>query len=287
MTISCPRQGRTGARREALDSSRKHGTVSVRGVRTPYAEQGDPQGTPLVLVHAVGDSHRIFEGLLEHLPASIHAFAPTLRGHGDASKPPSGYRSNDFAADLAAFMDATHIGAAVIAGASSGGLVAQRFALDLPERTLGLALLGSPLTFVDKPAAQALWDTAIAPLTDTTVPEFVRSFVGDTLSVPANAQGIDTVIRESLKVPAFVWRETLRGILDDDFRAEIGRIAVPTLVVWGDADAVLPREDQEAFTTLIAGARLAVVPGGGHMVYWDAPGPVADLLAAFVREVGA
>jgi len=95
------------------------------------------------------------------------------------------------------------------------------------------------------------------------------------------------VIRESLKVPAFVWRETLRGILDDDFRAEIGRIAVPTLVVWGDADAVLPREDQEAFTTLIAGARLAVVPGGGHMVYWDAPGPVADLLAAFVREVGA
>jgi len=174
----------------------------------------------------------------------------------------------------------------VIAGASSGGLVAQRFALDFPERTLGLVLLGSPLTFVDKPAAQALWDTTIAPLTDVTVPDFVRSFVADTLSVPANAERRDTMIHETLKVPADVWRQTMRGILDDDFRAELGRIAVPALVVWGDADAVLPREDQEAFTTLIRGARLAVVAGGGHMVYWDTPGPVAALLAACVDGLG-
>ena len=54
----------------------------------------------MVLVHAVGDSWRSFERVLGHLPESIHAFAPTLRGHADASRPESGYRSCDFAGDL-------------------------------------------------------------------------------------------------------------------------------------------------------------------------------------------
>jgi non-heme chloroperoxidase len=67
------------------------GVVEVRsGLRMPYLEQGDPSGVPLVLVHAVGDSQRIFGGLLDLLPRTIHAFAPTLPGHGDASRPPSG-----------------------------------------------------------------------------------------------------------------------------------------------------------------------------------------------------
>ncbi|MCU0522788.1 MAG: alpha/beta fold hydrolase, partial [Anaerolineae bacterium] len=77
------------------------GVAEIRsGLRMPYLEQGDPLGVPLVLVHAVGDSQRIFERLLDQLPRTIHAFAPTLRGHGDASRPTSGYRSSDFAADL-------------------------------------------------------------------------------------------------------------------------------------------------------------------------------------------
>jgi len=106
-------------------------SVELRnGVRLPYVEQGDPLGVPLLLVHAVGDSWRSFEPMLPHLPGSIHVFVPTLRGHGEASRLEMGYRSRDFAEDLAAFMEALHIGAAVIAGGSSGGLVVLRFAID-------------------------------------------------------------------------------------------------------------------------------------------------------------
>jgi non-heme chloroperoxidase len=56
------------------------------------------------------------------------------RGHGDATRPPTGYRSRDFAADLALFMDAVDLPRAVIAGGSSGGFAARRFAIDQPER---------------------------------------------------------------------------------------------------------------------------------------------------------
>ncbi len=80
----------------------------------PYLEQVDASGVPLVLLHAIADSWHTFEPLLSHLPTYIHAFALTQRGHGDASRPLRGYSVHDFAADLTAFMDAIHIGAAVI-----------------------------------------------------------------------------------------------------------------------------------------------------------------------------
>ena len=258
------------------------GVVEVRtGVRMPYLEQGDPQGIPLLLVHAVGDSGRIFEGLLDRLPASLHAFAPTLRGHGDASRPESGYRSHHFAADLAAFMDEVGLQAAVVAGGSSGGLVAQRFAIDYPDRVRGLVLLGSPLTLGDKPGAAQLWDTTFSKLADPVDPAFVRGFAESTLTRPMPGTLLDAAVSEGLKVPAFVWRATVRGILDDDFSAELGRIAAPTLIIWGDADALLPREDQEALARGIRGARLLTYPGAGHAFYWEDPAAAAKDLASF------
>jgi len=257
------------------------------GVKMPYFEQGDSSGIPLVLVHAVGDSQYIFEGVLSHLPASVHAFAPTMRGHGDASRPKSGYRSSDFAADLAAFMDAVHLEAAVIAGGSSGGLVGQRFAIDFPNRILGLVLLGAPFTFRDKPFAHELWDSTISKLTDPIDPGFVRRFIKSTLSKPVPDTRLDALVRESLKAPALVWRETVKGILEDDFSSELAKIAVPTLVIWGDGDALLPRKDQEAFTRLINGARLVVYPGSGHVFYWEEPARVAADLASFAEELAS
>src|SRR3712207_4230490 len=88
------------------------------GVKLPYVEQGDPSGVPVVLLHGVTDSWRSFEPVLPHLPASIHAYALTQRGHGDAERPASGYRPQDLAADVAAFMDALGLESAVIVGHS-------------------------------------------------------------------------------------------------------------------------------------------------------------------------
>ena len=251
----------------------------------PYLAGGDPSGVPVLLVHAVGDSQRIFEDLLDQLPSVVRAIAPTLRGHGRAGRPRSGYRSRDFAADLAAFMDVLGVEKAVIAGASSGGLVAQRLALDFADRVLGLVLLGAPLALGSKAFAQELWASTIAKLADPVDPDFVRGFVESTLSRPAEDARLDVLVGESLMVPAAVWKATIKGILDDDFSAELGRIAVPTLVVWGDRDTILSREDQETLARLIPGARLLVYPGAGHLFYWEDPSRVAADLTAFVEKL--
>lgn len=253
----------------------------------PYVEQGDPSATPLLLVHAIGDSWRSFERVLDDLPGFVHALAPSLRGHGDASRPESGYRSSDFAEDLVGFLDALGAKAAVIAGGSSGGLVAQRFAIDHPDRTAGLVLLGSPLSLADKPAARELMEATISKLNDPVDPGFVRGFVESTVVRPVPAAFLAAMVQEDLKVPAYVWKATGTGLLEDDFSGELGSIRAPALVVWGDGDTILSREEQESMASLIPNARLVVYPGAGHAFYWEDPVRVARDLAAFVGEVAA
>jgi non-heme chloroperoxidase len=259
------------------------------GVRLPYVEQGDPSGGPVVLLHAIADSWRSFELVLSDLPASIHAYALTQRGHGDASRPARGYQSRDFAADLAAFMDALHIEAAVIVGGSSGGFIARRFAIDHPGRTLGLVLLGSPATLRDKPGVLEMWDSTISKLTDPISPDLVREFVEGTLTQPVPQAFLETIVQENLKVPARVWIATFEGLLEDDSLMELDKIKAPTLVVWGDQDAILAQSDQETLAAAITGSRLLVYPGAGHAFYWEDPGRVASDLAAFIAglEIGS
>ena len=251
-------------------------------VRLPYVEQGDPLGVPVLLLHGFTDSWRSFELVLLHLPVSIHAIALTQRGHGDASRPPAGYCSHDLAADLAAFMDALHLEAAVIVGASSGGIVAQRFAIDYPERTLGLVLASSPVTLQNKPGVRELWDSTISKLTDPIDPGFVRKFAEGSLSQRVPPPFFEAMVQDSLKVPAHVWKATTEGLLEEDHSAELDKIQSPTLIIWGDQDT-FTRGDQEALTAAIAGSLLVVYPGAGHSPHWEEPERFASDLVAFVE----
>jgi pimeloyl-ACP methyl ester carboxylesterase len=91
------------------------------------------------------------------------------------------------------------------------------------------------------------------------------------------------MVQENLKVPARVWRATFEGLLEDDTFGELNKINAPTLIVWGDQDAFLPRADQETLKAGIMGSRLVVYPGAGHAVYWEEPDRVASDLAAFIE----
>lgn len=248
-------------------------------VRLQYVEHGDHTGVPVLLLHGFTDSWRSFEPVLPHLPASIRAFALSQRGHGDADRPASGYRPRDFAADLAAFMDALGLGRAVVVGHSLSTIVAQRFALDYPARTLGLVLVswrGYP-----RPSVVA----AMTSLTDPIDPGFIREFLVASFAQPPPEADLEAMVRESLKVPARVWRAVLQDFLADEFSAELGKIAAPTLVVWGDRDATCPRSEQEALAATIPGARLMVYPDAGHTLHWEEPARFAANLAAFVEQV--
>ncbi|MFG2330022.1 alpha/beta fold hydrolase [Streptomyces sp. NPDC048604] len=250
----------------------------------PYAEAGGPDGAPVVLVHGYLDSWWAFEPMLRRMPSALHAYAPTQRGHGDADKPEEGYGPEDFADDLVAFLDAVGLGRAVLVGGSSGGVQARIVAGRRPDRVAGLVLLGTPAELADKPGVAELWER-VRTMEDPVDRAFAEEFVRGLTAAPVGRGFLETVIDENLKAPARVWRETLRGLIETDLRATLTGILVPTLVVWGDRDPLLPRTDQQTILDTIPDSRLEVYEGVGHLAYWEAPDRVLRDLAAFTAGV--
>lgn len=250
----------------------------------PFLEKGNRNGKVLILLHGVADSCVAFEPMMPFLSNEFRSLAVTLRGHGDASKPETGYSTNDFVEDLGLFLDKLGIEKALLLGASSGGFSARSFAAAYPERTEGLILLGSPASLGDKPGVIKIWNEVISQLTDPLDENFVRRFAQglETENIPPDF--LDVMLMENLKVPARVWIETIRGAMNEPLPGSLGKIEAQTLILWGDRDVISNREDQEALEKAIPNARLVVLSGLGHLLYWEAADRVANEINEFVRR---
>jgi pimeloyl-ACP methyl ester carboxylesterase len=153
------------------------------GATLRYVEQGTAGALPIILLHGFPDSWRSYETVLAHLPHSIRVIALSQRGLGNSDKPDAGYRPHDLAGDLDEFMAAREIPEAFIVGHSMGALVAQRFAIDHPERVAGLALIG---TFNPQVCRDELADlvATVDKMEGSVDVEFVRAFQASTRSQP-------------------------------------------------------------------------------------------------------
>lgn len=255
------------------------------GVRLPYVEQGDPDGTPVLFLHGITDSWRSFAPVLPYLPPRIRAFALTQRGHGDADRPAAGYHPRDFAADVAAFLDAQELESAVIAGHSMGSTVALRFALDFPERTRGLILMGAFARYTANPVVIEFWEDCVLQLIDPIDRSVAREFQESTLAQPIALDLLDTFIDESLKVPARVWRDGFAGLLTDEHVDRLEDVQAPALLIWGDQDAFVPKFDQYRLLAAIPDSSLKIYDGAGHAIHWEQPQRFATDVVDFVTDL--
>ena len=257
------------------------------GLRLHYAEQGDPTGEAIVFLHGYSDSWFSFSRMLPLLSAEYHAFALTQRGHGDSDKPECCYTPDDFAADIDAFMDAVGLEEATVVGASTGALFAQRVVLSYPRRVSRLVLVGAQTPANEANEVVLGLQEEVRALEDPVPPEFVRAFQESTIYQPVPQEFLDTVVSESLKLPARVWRDYLEGAvlsIDQDYVLPLREIDVPTLILWGEQDPLFPREEQERLAAAIPGATLKVYPETGHAVHWDRPAWVVRDLEEFMKE---
>ncbi len=254
------------------------------GVSLHHAEQGDQAGEAIVFLHGYSDSWFSFSRILPLLSPEYHAFALTERGHGESDKPECCYTVDDFAADVAAFMDAVGIGKATLVGHSGGSFMAQRVALSYPHRVSRFVLIGSATTLLNNEGLRELGKEMLA-LEDPVPPEFVREFQESTIYYPVPEEFLETVVSESLKLPARVWRDYWEGVaLTVDHAAQLDGIDVPTLILWGEQDALFPREEQERLAAAIPGATLKMYPETGHAVHWERPEWVVRDLEAFIKN---
>lgn len=254
------------------------------GVELALIESGD--GVPVMLLHAWGETHRSFDRLVALLPGSLRVLVPDQRGVGDSSKPSTGYALRDAVDDVIALLDALHLDACWLVGTSSGGYLAQQVAVDHPGRVLGLVLVGAP-SDLQQPLAVALLDM-LSAFSDPVTRDDVDTLNG-VLSLPDTVPEtfLDDQFAAATTIPKAVWLAVLEGLVAADPPIRTGAITVPTLILWGADDKVLPADQAEQLAAAIPRSRLVSYAGTGHLVLWEQPERVAADLIAFIASASA
>ena len=255
------------------------------GLTLSYADQGGASDQVALLLPGPTDSWRSYQVVLDLVPHELRVVAVSQRGHGDSDKPDQGYAVADFASDVALLLDALAIERAVLVGHSGSSLVARRVAIDHPDRVAGLILEASPTTLRDDARLVGFIESVVSSLDDPISAEFARSFLTETSSENVPPASVDLLVEEVLKVPARVWKQTFSGLLQYDDVDELSRIEAPTLLIWGDDDAVISRDMQDRLAVVIPSARLVVYDGAGHTPRWDDPVHFSTDLVTFARRI--
>ena len=186
-----------------------------------------------------------------------------------------------FAADVVAFMDAMNIRKATLVGHSMGSFVAQHVAAQAPERVNKLVLIGSATKIRNNVVSDL--QREINDLTDPLSEKFVRDFQTGVAFQPLPQEFLNGVVKESMKLPARVWREVMAQMLAPEADVELGKIKSPTLIIWGDKEMIFPRSEQDSLVAALRNAVLKVYTDTGHAPNWERPEQVAKDLQAFMN----
>lgn len=281
--------------------------VKANGIELEYDTVGDPADPALVLVMGLGaqliDWPAAFAGRLAdggfhvirydnrdaglstHLDDLPKAdFGALLAGTGTAP-----YALADLSDDLAGLLDALNIERAHVVGASMGGMIAQRFAIDHPHRLLSLCSIMSSTGDLSvgrpTPAAQAMLLRPPATSRDQAIEQGVAGY---RLIASTGFAVTDEELRERVTAdydrayhPAGTGRQLAAVLTTPDRTAALGAVAVPTLVVHGEVDPLIDRSGGAATAAAIPGAELLMIPGMGH----DLPAGVwPELVAAITAN---
>lgn len=274
-------QDEPGARNDASSVQFRSAELET-GIHVRFVERGAPDAEPVILLHGYTDSWFSWSRVLPLMPAGYRVFAVDQRGHGCSARPETGYRMTDLAADVIAFMDAQNLPRATIVGHSMGSLVAQYVALAAPERVTRLVLVASAAA-PSRVQGIVEFGDAVHGLSEPIPVDFVREFQLSTVHHPVPSEFIDGVVAESMNLPARVWRALFEGMLAMQPATELRGLRIPTLILWGERDAIFPRSEQDALLSASPHASFVAYPETGHAPHWERPERFVQDLERFLE----
>ncbi len=245
-----------------------HLRADVNGIRIAYSDEG--KGVPLLFVHGFPLSRGAWERQLPALSPSYRVLAPDLRGFGESETLSGPSTMAQFAEDLHALLLQLRTGPVVLLGHSMGGYVALAFSLRFPQMLRGLVLVGTKAgndgqeTAAGRRAlAEQVRGEGTQTLIDTLVPKMLAAGNGD----PDMAGAVRGFMARSQ--PEGVSGALLGMAVRPDSTGMLAGISVPTLVVTGAEDVLLPPEESRKLAQAIKGAQLLVIPCAGHLVAFE------------------
>ncbi len=258
--------------------------ISIGDIELNVILQG--AGRPMLLVHGFPLDHQMWNGQINDLAEDFHVIAPDLRGFGASDGGDAVVPMEQFADDLAKLLDTLEVKQPVIlCGLSMGGYVAWQFWRRHRARLSHLVLCDTRAAPDSADVAATRLQTAdqvlregSGILVDGMIPKLFseRTRKQNRSIVDATAQLIDSAPPQGVAA-------ALRGMAQrTDATPWLGEIAVATLVLCGQQDAITSVADMQAMADAIPGAEFAVIPACGHMAPLESPVHVNKVLRGFL-----
>jgi pimeloyl-ACP methyl ester carboxylesterase len=271
-------------------------TRTVHGYRRAFRMAG--RGSAILLIHGIGDTSSTWAGVMPMLAQRYRVIAPDLLGHGASDKPRADYSVAGYANGMRDLLSVLGIERVTLVGHSLGGAVAMQFAYQFPERTERLVLVstggvGREVTPVLRAASLPGADWFLAALRLPTVRQQLGLGVkalqllntGLGLDAPDLLRVIDA-LPDATSRNAFI--RTLRAVVD--WRGQVGTLldrcylteGMPTMLVWGDRDRVVPAVHAGMAHVQMPGSRLELFEDTGHFPFHTSPQRFTSVVHDFI-----
>jgi pimeloyl-ACP methyl ester carboxylesterase len=274
--------------------------LEMHGDRIAYRDAG--HGHALLLIHGMAGSSATWRAIIPQLSQKYRVIAPDLLGHGMSAKPRGDYSLGAFAVFLRDLLDELGVDRATVIGQSLGGGIAMQFVHQHRDYCERLALIGSGglgpdlspvLRMLSAPGAEFVLPV-VAPQPVLNLGNKLGSWL-TSAGIQAPRAGQMWHAYSSLSDPrtrqAFL--RTLRSVVD--YRGQsvsaLNKLhltaGLPTVLIWGDHDRIIPVAHAYAAHDALEGSRLEVLEGIGHFPHVEAPAAVADILENFIATTAA
>lgn len=272
--------------------------LDLHGDRFAYRDEGSGDEV-LLLIHGMAGSSETWRAVIPRLAKRYRVVAPDLLGHGQSAKPRGDYSLGAFAVWLRDLLDELGIARATVVGQSLGGGVAMQFAYQHRDYCARLILISSgglgqdvgwTLRLLSAPGAEFLLPV-IAPPPVVKAGNTVRGWLSArSIHSPRGAEMWSAYSSLSDAQTRQAFLRTLRSVVDYRGQAvsALNRLyltsEMPALVIWGDADRIIPVEHAYGLRELHPVCRLEVLPGVGHFPHVEKPDDVVDLIDDFITS---
>jgi 3-oxoadipate enol-lactonase len=260
-----------------------------QGVRIYWEEAGS--GPPLLLIMGLGYSHQMWHRTTPLVSKHFRTILVDNRGVGRSDVPPGPYPIATMASDAAAVLDAAGVESADVYGISMGGMIAQEFALQYPQRVrkliLGCTACGGPKVVRAEPEVNQV----LMMRGNMTMDEGIEAavpYIYDA-GTPRPRIDEDLAIRRATYPKPEAYAAQLQGILAWESYSRLGQIKAPTLVIHGETDRLVPAGNGRLIAESIAGSKLVMIPHASHIYMTDQPEASHKAVLDFLlgrKEVG-
>lgn len=269
----------------------QEGTVPINGINLYYETSGS--GEPVLLISGLGDSIETWHRQTPELSAHHHVIRLDNRGSGRSDVPQGPYTVQQMASDTVQTLDALGIGCAHIVGTSMGGMIGQEIAIQYPDKALSLSLIAAQCGGVHAFGASAENADAIEELATIEMDPHDRALAWVPYMFSQSfIENYPDLVEEYVRINELHapttdgLRAQWAALMGYDSWERLPCITAPSLILQGDHDVLVPVENADVLGIRIPESRVAIIPGAGHALAFEAAEAVTKLLLEFFAENG-